>query len=125
MLHKPNLTKITIALALILTWVSIWVSFERLLYSGNPFNDTSIVAGSSGFPFTVFYYPPAPMGNDIPDQGSIFPFALNAMIYFIISWAVIHIIPIKKISKRFEQLIVYTAFWVTLAGLFHTILLFD
>lgn len=125
MSNNPNLTKITIAIALILTWVSIWFSFKQLSYTGNPFTDTSIIAGSAGFPFTVFYYPPAAMGNDIPDQGSIFPFALNLMLYFIITWVVINFIPVKNISKRFEQLIVYIAFWVTLGGLFYTILMYD
>lgn len=123
--EKRNINKLSIAIALILTWVSIWASFQPLPYSGDPFADPDIISAKAGFPFTVFYYPVPPFGNDVPDQGSIFPFALNVMLFFILAWVLLRIIPEKYISKRIERLTVYIAFWVTLAGLLHTILLFD
>ncbi len=123
--NKPNTTKIAIALALIVTWITIWASYRHLPYSGDPFTYPDIVSAKAGWPFTVFYYPLPPFGNDIPNQGSAFPFALNAMIYFILAWAIVQLIPGRLISKKLEKLLVCIAFWVTLAGLLHTILLFD
>ncbi len=123
--HRNNLTKLAISLAIIFTWISIWISFERLPYSADPFVDSDIVAAKSGFPFTVFYYPPAPFGNDVPDQGSIFPFVLNAMLYFILMWIILRILPEKYIKQSFERVTTHLAFWVTFVGLLHTILLYD
>jgi hypothetical protein len=132
--HQVSIVKIAIAMALIMSWVTLWIS-----HTGLPYNDADVneymqaqprtmeppAVAKAGWPFTVFYYPPAPLGNDIPPSGSGFPFALNTMIYFILSWAILVYVPKRFLTFKLERGAVFFAFVITLLGLFQTILAFD
>jgi hypothetical protein len=131
--YLASIVKIAIALALITSWLTLWVSYSRIpgatgdvsryWQTGNA-GDIPVVA-KAGFPFTVFYYPPAPMGNEIPPSGSGFPFALNTMIYFSLFWAILNLIPKRLLTYLFERGVIILAFIITFFGLFLTIMAFD
>lgn len=128
-MHKSRLA---FAIALVCTWVALWLSTSDLPYSdadlqtyfNNPSLDVPVIA-KAGFPFVVFYYPPPPMGNDIPPDGSFFPFALNVMIFFLFVRGILQFIPEKYFTKKLYQGSFYVAFVITLLGLFITIVKFD
>lgn len=129
----PSLTKIAIAVAFILSWITLWASTSDLPYQDTDIERYMNSAGTleppaiakAGFPFTVFYYPPAPLGNDIPPDGSFFPFALNTMIYFLAAFYLIQALPKRWITKRLEQATIFFSFMICFLGLFYTILKFD
>lgn len=129
----PSLARIAIALALIVTWLSLFLSSQALPYNEQEISDylespqtlRVPIVGKAGFPFTVFYFPPPPMGNDIPPDGSFFPFALNTMIYFLVMLFILTYLPKRFITVALERGAIYFAFIVCFIGLFWTILKFD
>ena len=133
LLSKPNYTKLALCLAIILTWLSLWFSYRTQTYSDQAVTDylnsslalKAPIAARAGFPLTTFYFPVPPLGNDIPDQGSFFPFALNVMLWFLFSFYFLHYLPKKWLKQKFEQGLVYSAFVLSLFGLFWVILQYD
>jgi hypothetical protein len=132
--YLASIIKIAITLAIITAWVTLWISYSALPYSNadvsaymhaQPRTMEPPAVAKAGWPFTVFYYPPTPLGNDIPPSGSGFPFALNTMIFFILFWTVLHFVPKRFFTYLFERAVVYSAFVVMFIGLFETILAFD
>ncbi|MFH1535400.1 MAG: hypothetical protein ABIF80_05495 [Patescibacteria group bacterium] len=131
--NKLNYKKIAFCLAIILVWTSLWVSFSDLpinqdaldTYWHSPETLKTPMVSQAGFPFRTFYFPLASMGNDIPDQGSFFPFALNTMIWFMFSYLVVRFLPKKWLSKRIEQSFIYSSFILSLVGLLWIILKYD
>lgn len=119
-----NYIKIAIGFGVIALWLSLWFSYQHLPFGGSIFDPNAAIA-KGGFPFTVFYYPPPPMGKDIPPDGSFFPFALNFMIWFIVAYAIIHFIPKRIFTEKLVAIITYLAFLMSLFGLFYIIIQFD
>lgn len=129
-----NKTATALALAIIATWLALWFSAENIPfyleesvegYFKNPPTAQVPIAGAAGWPFTTFLFPPPALGNDIPPDGSFFPFALNVMVFFVFLRAVLQIIPQRLFRNRYEQIAVRTAFVTSLVGLLWVILRFD
>ncbi len=126
-------TKSAFLIAIILAWVSLWVSIHDVpvsdsdidQYLASPTVFDPPVQARGGWPFAVFNYPVAPLGNDIPPDGSIFPFALNVTVFFIIAWAVLNIMPTRWKTLKLERSLVLAAFAINSLGLLQTIIMFD
>lgn len=128
-----NISKSAFLIAIILAWITLWMSTSDMpladgyiqQYLDNPGDYSMPIRASAGWPFTVFYYPIAPLGNDIPPDGSVFPFALNATIFFIISWIVLALLPKEWRPVKVEKALILAALVINTLGLLHTILAFD
>ena len=113
-----------IGLGVTLTWISLWLSTKELPQplSFNP----SAPMQSAGFPFTAFWYPQPPMGNDYPPFWMWVPFFVNGAFWTGASVGILYLLRLPNEKMRF----VYAAFSVSgivcwLIGSVYLLLKFD
>lgn len=126
-----SLTPLIISMAVIFTWVSLWVS-----YSPTQVSDAEIetfmkqrgqvpVQATGGYPLTTFKYPVSPLGNNFPNPDAFFPLVLNLVFWTAVSTIIISVVSWKLPVQRITPVIIGLACLLTIFEIFGLALTFD
>ncbi len=132
-LPPTHFLAMTWSLTVIATWVSLWVSYQKLptpadtvinAYMHGADVPVPIIA-RGGWPLPAFKYPVSPLGSDIPNPDSLFPFILNLGFWFAISTLLLWFVPAKWHKKWIEKTLIGLAILTTIISIGYLLVLFD
>ncbi len=130
---RKRIVVLVFSLALILNWFSVVISLrpisqipDHTVYSPNDPPPPVLPIEKAGFPFTTFYFPPPPMGNDSVPLCMWPNFYINFCIWFAVSIIIYFFIP-RKIKSNNRAIITFAiiAAVLTVYSLGWIILRFD
>lgn len=130
MINTPFL-KIVLSLAVVATWVSLWVSTQPL-----PIDDAQVesylknggatpLSGRGGWPLPAFKYPVPPLGSDTPNADAYFPFVLNVAFWIAVMTCALWFVPRRWLLPAIERTAIGLASLMTVFGVFFLLLKFD
>lgn len=118
-----NITIAVSSLGIVMMWISLFISNHELPYNYINFSNPA-PAALGGFPITVFEYPPAALGSNVPPVDSWGLFYLN-FIFWIIIGAAMSIALRKHFSRQVSFKLFAASIIISLYGLGYLMLKFD
>lgn len=118
-----NIAISVLSLGIIMMWLSLFVSYQGLLYNHIDFSNPA-PAALGGFPITAFEYPPGALGGDVPPFDTWGLFYLN-LIFWIVVGVVVAALFRQKIIKQLPFKLFSASVLISLYGLGYLFVKFD
>lgn len=129
--HASQTPRIALALGVVATWVSLWLSTIPL-----PIDDARVrqyldqggsvpLSGRGGWPLPAFKYPVSPLGGDIPNADAAFPFLLNLLFWVAVCALILWPLPSRFFRPAVERGAIGLAALLTIFGVFFLLIKFD
>ncbi len=112
-----------LSLGIIMMWISLFVSYQRLPYNYIDFSNPA-PAALGGFPITAFEYPPGALGSDEPPINTWSLFYLNLVFWIIVGTGVV-MMSRKYLNNRVPFKLFGASVIISLYGLGYLFLKFD
>lgn len=109
------ITTAALSLGIIMMWVSLFASYQGLPYNYIDFSNPA-PAALGGFPITVFEYPPAALGSDVPPLNTWGLFYLNLSFWLVIGAGVAMILR-KYLNNQVSFKLTIASVVISLYGL--------
>lgn len=110
-----------LGIGIILNWLSLFFSYKKL---PNAYEDITQPIATGGFPFEVFEYPAASMGNWPPLEIWL-NFFLNLGIWILVGYIILIFFTQKIKDKKVVNQIVIMALTLSAVGIIYLLLKFD
>jgi len=117
------ITITALSLGIIMMWVSLFVSYQRLPYNYIDFSNPA-PAALGGFPITAFEYPPGALGSNEPPINTWSLFYLNLVFWIIVGTGAAMILR-KYLNNQVSFKLFISSVIISLYGLGYLFLEFD
>ena len=117
-----NITIVALSLGIIMTWISLVVSYQNFPDIHSLSLSKPIATG--GFPITAFEYPSGALGNNVPPVDSWGLFYLNLFFWIVVGTSVATIFR-RHLNKKMSYIFFIASFIISIYGLGYILLKFD